>query len=180
MADAFIGEIRMVAFTFAPRGWAFCDGQLMPISQNTALFSLLGTTYGGDGRTTFALPNFMGRAPVSAGAGPGLTPHVLGQAFGQKSVTLLTNNLPAHSHPMSATSNAANLAAPSGQSRPGSAPGGRGNQGPAVFAPAGGGTVALNPLAIGPRGSGSPVNLMQPYLVLNFVICLQGEFPMRP
>ena len=98
MADPFVAEIRIFPFNFAPKGWAFCDGQLLPLSQNTALFSLLGTTYGGDGKSTFALPNLQGRAPMHPGQGPGLSPHNLGETGGNSTVTLSESELPAHSH----------------------------------------------------------------------------------
>src|SRR5882757_8727491 len=111
MADPFVAEIRIFPFNFAPRGWAFCDGQLMAISQNTALFSLLGTTYGGDGKVTFALPDMQGNAPMHPGQGPGLSQHFLGEAGGSDTVTLLVSEMPLHPHTMMAQSQPAQLAA---------------------------------------------------------------------
>src|ERR1700692_881972 len=115
MADQFVGEIRAVGFNFPPSGWAFCDGQLMAISQNTALFSLLGTFYGGNGTSTFALPNLQGSVPVHVGQGPGLSPYVLGQTGGTPTVTLITSQLPAHTHVLSASTVNANSPSPSGR-----------------------------------------------------------------
>src|SRR5216110_2514157 len=113
MADPFVAEIRIFPFNFPPKGWAFCDGQLMPISQNTALFSLLGTTYGGNGKTTFALPDLRGRSPVAAGQGPRLTNVALGEAGGTENVTLLSSNMPMHNHVLSADSSEATAGTPS-------------------------------------------------------------------
>src|SRR6187402_1117505 len=112
MADPFVAEIRIFPFSFAPKGWAFCDGQLLPLSQNTALFSLLGTTYGGDGKTTFALPDLRGRAPIHQGQGPGLTSRSLGEQDGTETVTLISSQIPAHAHTVNAVSGAGNAAAP--------------------------------------------------------------------
>ena len=112
MADPFVAEIRVFPFNFAPRGWAFCDGQLLPLSQNTALFSLLGTTYGGDGRSTFALPDLQGRAPMQPGQGPGLSLHDLGETGGTETVSLLTSELPSHGHSMTASGQPGDLRAP--------------------------------------------------------------------
>jgi len=113
MADPFVGEIRIFGFNFAPRGWAFCDGQLLPISQNTALFSLLGTFYGGDGKSTFALPDMQGNAPVGAGDGPGLSPRFLGETAGSSSVTLLVSEIPLHNHLFNVLSDPGDLKDPS-------------------------------------------------------------------
>jgi microcystin-dependent protein len=170
MSDPFIAEIRIVGFNFPPRGWAHCDGQLVSISQNTALFSLLGTTYGGDGRTTFGLPNLQGRAPMQPGAGPGLTPHQLGETAGTETVTLLASQVPPHSHGVGASSGEATETSPA-------------NALPAVaevpqYRPSGDTTMA--PTALPPVGGGLPHNNMQPYLAVNFVIALQGIFPPRP
>lgn len=170
--DPYLGEIRLFAGNFAPKGWALCNGQLMPITQNTALFSLLGTQYGGDGKTTFALPNFQGRAPVHRGQGPGLTDRRVGQSGGTPTVTLLTSEMPAHSHVPNAST------APT-QGNPEGAvwsntPGLRGT--PIYAANA---DTYMSSMAIGVTGNSQPHNNMQPYLGLNFIIALQGVFPPR-
>jgi microcystin-dependent protein len=116
MADPFVAEIRIFPFNFAPKGWAWCDGQLLPLSQNTALFSLLGTTYGGDGKSNFALPDLQGRAPMHPGQGPGLSLHDLGETGGSETVTLLESEIPAHTHSMAAVSQPGDLADPTGRS----------------------------------------------------------------
>lgn len=174
--DPFVAEIRIFACNFAPNGWAMCNGQIMSISQNTALFSLLGTTYGGDGRTTFALPNLQSSAPVHAGQGPGLSLRDLGENGGEESVTLQTSQMPVHTH----TPNAL-LANPSNNSDPNGLtwanPGGR--PAPNYFASAVGTPVTMNASAIAPAGGSQPHNNMMPYLALNFCIALQGVFPPR-
>jgi len=181
MASPFVSEITIFAFNFAPAGWAQCQGQLLPISQNTALFSLLGTTYGGDGKSTFALPNMQDNTANSFGQGPGLSLYDLGQVGGTPNVTLLTTELPAHSHFFNATTNAANTLAASGN-QPGLAKGGDKQNAlnaniystnPNLA------TTALSPLAIGVTGGGLPHNNMQPYLTLNYCIAMQGVFPPR-
>jgi microcystin-dependent protein len=174
MADPFVAEIRIFPFNFAPNGWAFCDGQLMPISQNTALFSLLGTTYGGDGRSTFQLPNLQGRAPMHPGQGPGLSLHDLGQEGGSETVTLLESEIPAHSHAANALVNPALVNAP----------------GPTVGLARSRNTSAytatitnVTPLAgqaLAPAGADQPHNNMMPFLTLSFCIALTGVFPPRP
>jgi microcystin-dependent protein len=174
MADPFVAEIRIFPFNFAPKGWAFCNGQLLPISQNTALFSLLGTTYGGDGKSTFALPNMQGNAPMHPGQGPGLSLHDLGETGGSETVTLLQTEMPAHNHAVMANTNPAQLAAPSpvrsfARSQPGTAYKQPPNNPDAQFAFQG----------IGISGGSLPHNNMQPYLTLNFNIALQGVFPPR-
>lgn len=172
MSDQFLAEIRVMAFDFPPKGWAACNGQLMPISQNTALFSLLGTTYGGDGRSTFALPNLQGCMPMQPGQGPGLSQHYLGEMGGSASVTLLQNEMPAHSHQLMHSGSAATSAAPgpsSGFGRTASAQ---------VYT--GGSTTPATPQSLAPSGGGQPHNNLQPYLTLNFCIALQGIFPQRP
>ena len=171
MSDPFVAEIRIFAFNFAPTGWAFCDGQVMPISQNTALFSLLGTTYGGDGKSTFALPNLQGNAPMQPGQGPGLSLHDLGETGGSQAVTLLQSEIPMHSHVLNGTNGPANLQAPAADRVLG-----RANNN-VYHAP--GNLVAMAPEALAPAGGNQPHNNMQPYLTLNFCIALQGVFPPR-
>ena len=173
MADPFVAEIRIFPFNFAPRGWAFCDGQLLPLSQNTALFSLLGTTYGGDGKSNFALPDLQGRAAMHPGQGPGLSLHDLGETGGSETVTLLESEIPAHSHQLKAdTADVADTNVPSPN---------------AVYAQSSGGTLyqtasntQLAPNALATTGGDQPHNNMQPYLTLSFNIALQGVFPPRP
>lgn len=171
MAQAYIGSLMLAAFNFAPKGWALCQGQLMAISQNTALFSLLGTYYGGDGRTTFGLPNLQGSIPIGQGQGAGLQPYSLGESGGVVSVTLQTSQVPPHQHSIHAVNENANASNPSGAQLSrvpiyAQQPGGQ----PAIFNPA-----ALSPLG----GTAVPHNNMMPYLVLNWIICLQGIFPPR-
>jgi len=170
MSDQFVAEIRIFPFNFPPTGWAFCAGQLMPISQNTALFSLLGTTYGGDGKSTFALPDLQGNAPMQPGQGQGLSLRDLGEMSGVESVTLLVSEIPFHTHSYSATEEAANENNPQNN-----APG----AGVAQFAtPAALAPMAFQTLSL--AGGSLPHNNMQPYLTLNFCIALQGVFPPRP
>jgi microcystin-dependent protein len=163
--DPFIGEIRLVAFTFAPRGWAICDGRLLPINQNQALFALLGTTYGGDGRTTFALPDLRGRVPIGAGEPPTGSTYPLGATGGQEAVALTTGQLPEHGHAVHASSAAGT------------------KRSPTRSYPAGGGAYAadhnvrMKAAMIGPTGDGQAHENRQPYLGLNYVIALQGIFP---
>jgi microcystin-dependent protein len=172
MADPFVAEIRIFPFNFAPRGWAFCQGQILPISQNTALFSLLGTTYGGNGQSTFALPDMQGNAPMHPGQGPGLSLHDLGETGGSEFVTLLISEIPGHSHALNAAgSDPADKFAPAGNSL------GRSSSGNA-WGPANSLTnFAFQSLT--PAGGDLPHNNMQPYLTLNFNIALQGVFPPR-
>jgi microcystin-dependent protein len=173
-----IAEIRLFAGNFAPRSWAFCQGQILSIAQNTALFALLGTTYGGNGQTTFALPDFRGRVAIGTGQGPGLAPIILGQAAGEASVTLITTQIPAHNHPISGSaSGLANNANPTGNSlgigvvSSGNAPVNMYN----TAAP----SAALNAQTCGLTGGNQPHNNMQPYLGMNYIICLEGIFPSR-
>ena len=172
--DPWIGEIALVPYNFPPRGWAFCDGQLLSIAQNTALFSLLGTNFGGNGQTTFALPDLRGRVPihVGGGQGPGLSPYVLGQVGGVESVTLLQSQMPAHGHPMNVSAAngvsdtpANNILAKNASGVPeyGAAPG----------------NASLAPGAIGQMGGNQPHTNVQPYLGLNYIIALEGIFPSR-
>ncbi len=172
--DPFVAEIRIFPFNFAPKGWAFCDGQILPLSQNTALFSLLGTTYGGDGKSNFALPNMQGNAPMHPGQGPGLSLHDLGEMGGAESVTLLQSEIPAHSHGvMAATIDNADSNVPTNNNI--------GKASTKVFNIATAGSqVQMNPTTIGITGSSLPHNNMMPYLTLNFCIALQGVYPPRP
>lgn len=171
--DPFVAEIRIFPFNFAPRGWAFCNGQLLPLSQNTALFSLLGTTYGGDGKSNFALPNMQGNAPMHPGQGPGLSLHDLGETGGSDTVTLLQSEIPAHAHSVMGVAGAfpANSNIPAGNAFAKSA------QGSAYTTAAN--LVNLSASAIAPAGGDLPHNNMMPYLTLNFNIALQGVFPPR-
>ncbi|HKV40301.1 MAG TPA: tail fiber protein [Blastocatellia bacterium] len=172
--DPFVAEIRIFPFNFPPKGWAFCDGQILPLSQNTALFSLLGTTYGGDGKSNFALPNMQGNTPMHPGQGPGLSLHDLGETGGSDTVSLLESEIPSHSHTMMASSSNGNRPTPAGT----------------TLAKALNATpyLADNPLppivqfsdnAVAPAGGDQPHNNLQPYLTLNFCIALQGVYPPR-
>lgn len=175
MADPFVAEIRIFGFNFAPTGWAQCNGQLLPLSQNTALFSLLGTTYGGDGRSTFALPNMQGNAPMHPGQGPGLSLHDLGETGGSETVTLLESEMPAHSHGYRVSSSGTDeegLKNPTNNST-----GKEANTLPIYTTPQNLSNMAFQALA--PAGGSLPHNNMMPYLTLNFCIALQGVFPPR-
>ena len=172
MADPFVAEIRIFPFNFAPKGWAWCDGQLMPLSQNTALFSLLGTTYGGDGKSNFALPDMQGNAPMHPGQGPGLSLHDLGETGGTETVTLLESEIPTHSHALNASKADAVERVPTGQ-MPAKGVGG------IVQYATPGALTQLAPNALTPAGGDQPHNNMMPYLTLNFNIALQGVFPPR-
>jgi microcystin-dependent protein len=173
MSDPFVAEIRIYPFNFAPKGWAFCNGQLLPISQNTALFSLLGTTYGGDGKSNFALPNMQGNAPMHPGQGPGLSLHDLGEQGGSDTVSLLQSEIPSHSHTvLSVAGNFdANTNIPTGNAFA------KASQGNPYVPPAS--FMNLSPMTIGPAGGNQPHNNLMPYLTLNFCIALQGIFPPR-
>jgi len=173
MADPFVAEIRIFPFNFPPTGWAFCDGQLMPLSQNTALFSLLGTTYGGDGKSTFALPDMQGNVPMMWGQGPGLSLYDIGQMSGTSDVTLLQTEIPNHTHTLQAFATPADLSEP---------------QDGAVLTKSLNGALynttisnitQMAPQALTPAGGSLPHNNMAPYLTLNFCIALQGVFPPR-
>jgi microcystin-dependent protein len=170
--DPFVAEIRIFPFNFAPQGWALCNGQLLPLSQNTALFSLLGTTYGGTGKTTFALPDLQGSVPMHPGQGPGLSLHDLGEVSGTDSVTLLQSEIPAHVHGVVASNQPGEDPAPAGETL------GR-SVGSTLYQANTGGLVPLNPAALAPTGSGLPHNNLMPYLTLSFNIALQGVFPPR-
>jgi microcystin-dependent protein len=173
MADQFVAEIRILPFNFAPTGWAFCDGQLLPISQNTALFSLLGTFYGGDGKSTFALPNLQGNSPMHHGQGPGLSLHDLGENGGSPTVTLLESEVPAHAHGLRASPDDGDLKAPTASRSLARSIGGSAYQTSAA------GVQPMAPEALAPAGGDQPHNNMQPYLTVNFCIALQGIFPPR-
>lgn len=178
MADPFVAEIRIFGFNFAPRGWATCDGQILPISQNTALFSLLGTFYGGNGQSTFALPNLQGSAPMHTGngAGPGLSQRFLGEQGGSPSITLLNSEIPSHTHVI--------------QCKGGPPPGNAGIPDPSVAIARSSGTAAyvaapanlgtMSPFTIGVVGGSLPHNNLMPCLAFTFCIALQGIFPARP
>ena len=173
MADPFVAEIRIFPFNFAPRGWAWCDGQLLPLSQNTALFSLLGTTYGGNGMSNFALPDLQGRAPMHPGQGPGLSLHDLGETGGSETVTLLESEIPAHSHTLQASTAPGNNKNPAGNVLA------RSTGGNVYFAPASQPVVSMSDQEISPSGGDQPHNNLQPYLTFYFCIALQGVFPPR-
>jgi microcystin-dependent protein len=170
--DPFVAEIRIFPFNFAPKGWAFCDGQILPLSQNTALFSLLGTTYGGDGKSNFALPNMQGNAPMHPGQGPGLSLHDLGETGGSDTVSLLESEIPSHSHGF-VTSQADGISRLPGGNLAANMIGVNGYAAPS------GGNVTLSDNALAPAGGDQPHNNMQPYLTLNFCIALQGVYPPR-
>jgi microcystin-dependent protein len=174
MADPFVAEIRIFPFNFAPKGWAFCDGQLLAISQNTALFSLLGTTYGGDGKSNFALPNMQGNAPMHPGQGPGLSLHDLGETGGSETVTILESEMASHSHSVNADANPALLKLPANTNTLA-----RSQNDNAYQSVVNQNIVQMNPSVIGPAGGDQPHNNMQPYLTLNFCIALQGVYPPR-
>lgn len=171
MSEPFVGEIRMFAGNFAPRSWAFCDGQLLAVSQNDALFSLLGTIYGGDGRTTFGLPDMRGRLSVHAGTGPGLSPRRLGAKAGAENVTLTANQMPSHSHAYNGSTAAGNLNSPAGNVLAG-----RASDATYIETPA---SAQMSPNSVdNTGGSQSHTNLM-PYLCVNYIIALFGIYPSR-
>lgn len=172
MADPFVAEIRAFPFNFAPKGWAFCDGQLIPISQNTALFSLLGTFYGGDGKSTFALPNLQGNVPINQGQGAGLSDYFIGEETGSETVTLLSSEMPLHTHSLKA-STTQDSSTPAGSSL------GQGELIYQTLATPPNNLTNMNFQAISIAGSNFPHNNMMPYLTLNFCIAMQGIFPAR-
>jgi microcystin-dependent protein len=174
MTDQFVGEIRIFAGNFAPTGWAMCNGQLLPISQNTALFSLLGTYYGGDGKSTFALPNLEGSVPLHQGQGPGLSDYVIGQSGGEQNVTLITTEMPVHNHQAMGIAGG-DQTAPG----PGVVWGSLAGRNPPPLYASGNPDVTMSPFATGVVGSSFPHNNLQPLLVLNFIIAQQGIFPAR-
>lgn len=176
--DPYVGEVRIFTGTYAPLGWADCNGQIMPVQQYSILFSVIGAIYGGDGRTTFAVPNLNGRVPMHQGTGPGLTQRQLGEQGGDVSVTLLESQMPAHSHTPQALNNQGTLTDPTGavwtktpkNTRPVSDSNG--------FAPTP--DVAMSPMALGMAGASEPHNNMQPYLPVRFIIALEGVYPPKP
>jgi microcystin-dependent protein len=172
--DPFLGEIKMFGGNFAPSGWAFCNGQLLSIAQNTALFSILGTQFGGDGVTTFGLPDLRGRVPVHQGAGPGLSPYVIGQLGGTEQVTLTTGQMPAHSHLVNADGNAGGKNLPTGNF-PGSVSPSATEK---MYSP-GPASGTMNAGMIAPAGNSQPVPVIQPYECVSFIIALRGIFPSR-
>lgn len=173
MADPFVAEIRIFPFNFAPKGWAWCDGQLLPLSQNTALFSLLGTTYGGNGKSNFALPDLQGRSPMHPGQGPGLSLHDLGETGGSETVSLLESEMPSHSHAMRAYADFGDLQAPAPQRSIAR------SQNASAYQPSTANLVSLNDSALAPSGGDQPHNNLMPYLTFYFCIALQGVFPPR-
>jgi microcystin-dependent protein len=172
MANPFLAEIRIFPFNFPPKGWAFCNGQVMPISQSTALFSLLGTTYGGDGKSNFALPNMQGCAPMHPGQGPGLSLHDLGETGGSDTVTLLQSEIPAHSHALTASNQQGTDQSPINEMFAGGVGGINLYAAPTSI-------TQLADVAVTPAGGDQPHNNMMPYLTLNFCIALQGVYPQR-
>lgn len=179
-ASPFVGQINMFAGNFAPRGWAFCNGQLLAISSNTALFSLLGTTYGGDGKATFALPNLQGSAPLFQGQGPGLSQYYQGESGGEQYVTLLESEMPAHTHSVNCSTNRGDQGTPAGgvwasgtRGRPPAYIGATDAQNHSTV------NAQMSPYALSVAGGSQPHNNMQPFLVVTFIIALQGIFPPR-
>lgn len=172
MAQPFIGQISIMAFAFAPRGWAQCNGQLLPINQNQALFSLLGTYFGGNGQNTFALPNMRGNTPVHVDSVGGSVQH--GQQGGAESHTLTAAEMPSHTHTLNTVTDFANAAVPAG-----ALPAARPRGGVSLYGPAGSANTAMHPQSLATTGGTQPHNNMQPYTVLNFCIALSGIFPSR-
>ncbi|MBB6672969.1 phage tail protein [Cohnella nanjingensis] len=177
MADAYTGEIRLFGGNYAPKNWALCNGQLLPISSNTVLFSILGVQYGGDGRTNFALPNLNGNTAMGQGAGPGLTPRTVGESVGAPAVTLNVNELPAHTHHPQAVAAPGNSTAATGNLWAETPKQGRGGTQLPLYGATS--NVPLSAQAINTAGGNQPHNNMQPFLAMNYIICLYGEFPVR-
>lgn len=176
MSEPFLGQIQIFGFDYPPVNWALCQGQILPLSQNTALFSLLGTHYGGNGQSTFGLPDFRGNAACAVGNGPGLTPRQIGEQFGSEAVSLLSNEMPAHSHGF-------NLVNQVAAKRHGVPADGDALSAPGTYKPFVGNTTGsgnFSPQMITPAGGSMPHPNMQPYLAMNFCIALQGAFPQRP
>jgi len=174
MSDQFLAEIRIFSGNFAPTGWALCQGQLLPISQNTALFSLIGTFYGGNGVSTFGLPDFQGMAPINQGQGPGLSQRVIGETAGSESVTLLQSEIPLHSHTLQGSTLGADQMTPAGNVWAGS---NVGRTPPPLYSTTQ--NTTMSPNALAPSGGSLPHNNMHPFLTLNFIIALVGIFPAR-
>lgn len=174
MSEPFIAEIRIFAGNFAPRGWAFCDGQLLPIAQNTSLFSLIGTTYGGDGRTTTALPDLQGRAPMHPGRGPGLTSRKLGEKLGTETVTLSEAQIPSHNHTARAAETRAQVETPTNNSAFSRSRGGE-----AWHTATSSDLVDMASATLSTTGGGQAHANLQPFLALDFIIALQGLYPSR-
>lgn len=177
MSEPYLGEIKMFGGNFAPRGYAMCSGQLLSISQNTALFSILGTTFGGNGQSTFGLPDFRGRSPIHQGQGPGLSPMVLGEASGSESVTLLSSQMPMHVHPLGVSTAEANLPSPGTGTSFGAATDKDGN--PVNLYVAAAPNVTLSQQSVGIAGGSQPVGLRNPFLTVTFIIATEGLFPTR-
>jgi microcystin-dependent protein len=175
MSDPFVAEIRVVGFNFPPTGWASCDGQLLPISQNTALFSLLGTVYGGDGKSTFALPNLRDSVPIQQGQGQGLSEYGLGQQSGSVAITLINSEMPIHTHQGSASIDDAQFQAPAPDRELASS-----NPGYVYQSNDSSQLTTMNPQTLAIAGQSLPHNNVQPSLALNFIIAMQGVFPARP
>jgi microcystin-dependent protein len=176
MADPFIGEIRMFGGNFAPTGWAMCDGQLLPISQNAALFSILGTYFGGNGTTNFALPDLRGRVPIHQGQGPGLSPYAVGENAGTENVTLTSNQMPIHTHVVHVDGTGGGKNSPSGNFLGTVA---TGAQEKMYSASTGNANATMNPGMIAPAGGNLPVPIIQPFECVTFIIALVGIFPSR-
>jgi microcystin-dependent protein len=179
MADPFLGQIQIVGFNFAPKGWATCDGQLLPINQNQALFAILGTTYGGDGRTTFGLPDLRDRTPLGAGQGPGLSSYQLGEVDGSETVTLTAAQLPQHTHALMADGSVSGSGTPTGTEVFGVSKGAKPGAVNVYGSAANANTTAMDPSALSATGGSQPHNNRQPYLGLLFIIAMQGIFPAR-
>lgn len=172
--DAYLGEIRMFAGNFAPVGWALCNGQLLAINQYTALFSILGTTYGGNGTSNFALPNLQGRVPIHWGTGTGLSPYTIGEMSGSQNVTLLSSQMPIHSHLVNADGGGGGKNVPTNNF-----PGTVSSSATEKIYSAGPGNTTMNPAMIGNAGGNQPFSIVQPFLCVTFIIALQGIFPSR-
>ena len=175
MSEPFLGEIQIFGFNFAPVGWALCQGQILPISQYTALFSLLGTQFGGDGQSTFALPNLQGNVPVHSGQGPGLSQYFVGETGGSSTVTVLSNEMPGHTHTLPATSAATRISTPASNSVLGSVTRGA----PDVYISGSAPGTDMATVSVVSSGSGAAHNNMMPYVVMNYCIAMQGVFPSR-
>jgi microcystin-dependent protein len=180
MSSPFVAQVSMFAFNFAPKGWAFCNGQLLPISQNTALFSLLGTNYGGDGKATFGLPNFQGMASVGQGQGAGLSSYFIGESTGVQNVTVLQSEMPSHNHALVGTSTPGTTLTASNNQLAKAFGGGKQASYTGNYLSTNAPQTPMSAMAVSIAGSSFPHNNMQPYLTLNFCIALQGVFPARP